>query len=407
MIAQETVFPSGGVSPNGVGFVPRPPPTRLSPGSGVIQLRGPSYAVASTSAAPTTSSSSNVGSTGGQGRARFASLSAAYPLKLLCPSPLPSQPAGLAVMYTLAYGGGLVAGDIISLRGEVGQGCGLVMLTQGSTKVYKRRPGIRPMSHSQRQKKPQPALAQSTGSDDWHKPETSGSALTRQRMHITLASNALLLVLPDSISPFARSQYSQVQRFILPEDGTASALILDWVNSGRGQQDPRAGTAAQGQASQGIQGRGEEIWSMESYGSTNEVFVGDRLIMRERMVLDNFLSTPNHARPNATAPATDSLTRVAKHLAPYNIYATILFLGPAFSPLLKHLQSWSDKTRQFQLKDTPGLVWSFSEVDPVTGGGVVRVAAEEVESARLWIRAMLDAGQVSQLVGEGLWPRII
>ncbi|EAL21290.1 hypothetical protein CNBD3440 [Cryptococcus deneoformans B-3501A] len=295
----------------------------------------------------------------------FSTRLAAYPLKLLSPIPLPSQPSNFAVLYTLAYGGGLVAGDLVSLSVVLDPGCGLVMLTQGTTKVYKRRPGLRPLSHLHTS------------------PPSSDPNLTRQRMHIRLSSSSFLLLLPESVSPFRASIYSQTQRFVLPADRTASVLILDWVNSGRGQRPQEVD---------------EEIWSMDSYGSTNEIWVGDERIMRERMVLDN-----SHFALNAGG----SLSPIANQLSPYNVYATILILGPHFTTLFSYLAYLSDHSRQFQLKEPPGLAWSFSEIDGKLQAGVVRIAACEVEDARKWLREVMTAGGVAALVGEGMWPRCI
>ncbi|WVN85024.1 uncharacterized protein L203_100165 [Cryptococcus depauperatus CBS 7841] len=323
---------------------------RLSPGEGLISLQ------------PSTSQS------------WFTTLQAAYPLKFLSPTPLPSQPANVSVLYTLAYGGGLVAGDTVGVRGEIGESCGLIMLTQGSTKVYKRRPNLcRPLSHS------------SINIGDAENSSYFNPNLTRQRMHLRLAPHAFLLVLPDSISPFASSVYSQAQRFILPEDGTASILILDWVNSGRGQRH---------------KDMKEEIWSMDRYASNNEVYVGKRLVMRERIVLDN----KNTLKDDH---GEGGLSKIASQLSPYNVYATALFLGSRFAAFSSHLAQLSHQTRQYQLKEPPRLVWSFSEVDQSTGAGVVRVAATEVEEARRWLRGAMTAGGVAALVGEGLWSRCI
>ena len=72
-------------------------------------------------------------------RASFVDLSAQYPLKLLAPrvdADGELQRIGLA--YLLSYGGGLVATDMIDLRCSVGEGCALVLLTQGNTKVLSR-----------------------------------------------------------------------------------------------------------------------------------------------------------------------------------------------------------------------------------------------------------------------------
>ncbi|WWD04870.1 hypothetical protein V865_002941 [Kwoniella europaea PYCC6329] len=74
---------------------------KISSGSGSFAISLPS----------TSSSTQNVTSST---KPRFSTLSAAYPLKLLTPSALPSQPSSLGILYTLAYGGGLVSGDLIS-----------------------------------------------------------------------------------------------------------------------------------------------------------------------------------------------------------------------------------------------------------------------------------------------------
>lgn len=302
-------------------------------------------------------------------RARFSTLRASYPLKLLAPDALPSQPANIALCYTLAYGGGLVAGDVVSLRVEVDDGCGLVMLTQGSTKVFKHRSGIRPQSHRIIRD-----IDRTTG--------VSGELLTRQRLHVTLGSEALLLLLPDSVSPFRDSRYSQTQRFVLPASRTASVIVLDWVNSGRGQRGPGRTFAAEG---------GEEVWAMGLYGSTNEVFVGDTLIMRERMVLD-------------TDGGADC-SRIGHRLAPYHVYATVLILGPHTTALQAHLQQLSQETSQMQVTRPAAVLWAYSQTD--VQGGILRLAGKEVEEIMGWLRAALDKGGIRETVGDGLWPRLI
>ncbi|CAD6568515.1 MAG: hypothetical protein TREMPRED_004601 [Tremellales sp. Tagirdzhanova-0007] len=293
-------------------------------------------------------------------RATFSTLFSSYPLKILTPSPLPSQPLNVASCYTLAYGGGLVAGDLVSLRVEVDESCGLVMLTQGSTKVFKHRLGIRPRSHS-----------------------TSGDSnpVTRQRIHVTLAPKSFILSLPDSVSPFRGSRYFQAQRFVLPSDGNASVLLLDWVNSGRGQQRLAANGSNHDEEE-------EEIWAMESYNSLNEIYLSDRQIMRDRLLLDATISP------------------VAPRMRPFNVYATILIFGPTFASLLKHLKELGDRTSQFQAHRPPEMVWAFSPVE-AEQGGVVRVAGVEVEDVRKWIRKTLQSGGIENLVGQGLWPRLI
>jgi UreD urease accessory protein len=70
------------------------------------------------------------------GKAVFTERSATYPLKLLSPR-VPAD--GVAVVYVLGYGGGLVGGDEVVLSVEILDGAKLVMLTQVCTKLICRR----------------------------------------------------------------------------------------------------------------------------------------------------------------------------------------------------------------------------------------------------------------------------
>ncbi len=57
----------------------------------------------------------------------LSELSSSYPLKLLSPE---STEQNVCVVYTLTYGGGLVAGDRVRLLADVQGGSVLVVLTQ-------------------------------------------------------------------------------------------------------------------------------------------------------------------------------------------------------------------------------------------------------------------------------------
>lgn len=351
-------------------------------------------------------------------RARPSTLLGSYPLKLLAPNPLPSQPAHVALVYTLAYGGGLVAGDCVQLRVIIDPGCTLVLLTQGSTKIYKQRAGLRPKSHGM-----SPALAKAIS-------EGQESPTVRQRMHITVGKAGCLLLLPDSLSPFRGSRYAQAQRVVLEEG--AGVVLLDWVNSGRGERstkppprpwEERHGRKMKGQSdingTMGGRGRGAdgedsvsvpnglqelakanptadrdtEVWAMGYYSSTNEVLIHDKVVARERMVLDNGDLDSKDWSPTAL------------RLAPYHVYATVMIYGPPFQALREHFARMVDGTSQFQLPLPPKLLWSYSATSE--DGGVVRVAAVEVEDVRDWLRAALETGGLADHVGSGLWPRCI
>lgn len=67
-----------------------------------------------------------------------------YPLKLIAPAALAvhgsdknAAPTLVHTVYLLTYGGGLVAGDTINLHVDCAPTTRLILLTQGSTKIFK------------------------------------------------------------------------------------------------------------------------------------------------------------------------------------------------------------------------------------------------------------------------------
>jgi urease accessory protein len=152
---------------------------------------------------------------------RFAS----SPLKLLTPR----GAGGCAHVVTSTYGGGLLAGDEISLRVEAGARTRCVMGTQASTKMYR-----------------------------------SGDGRTsRQSLDATVGRGAVLVVAPDPVTCFAGARYEQRQRFRLA--GDASLLLIDWLTSGR---------AARG-----------ERWAFEVYRSETRIDIGPVCVARDALRL--------------------------------------------------------------------------------------------------------------------------
>lgn len=82
-------------------------PSKLPPGSGLIRVL----------ASPNSP------------RPSFTDLAFSYPLKLIVPSRHLQD--GIACVYLISYGGGLVGGDRVRLEIDVGRDTGLVVLTQG------------------------------------------------------------------------------------------------------------------------------------------------------------------------------------------------------------------------------------------------------------------------------------
>ena len=132
---------------------------------------------------------------------RLKTCSYQYPLKLVAPDPLlvpshlssPSSAASAEVkkeednvlvhtVYLLSYGGGLVAGDSVHLSISLDPTTRLVLLTQGSTKIF-----ISP----------------------------SGDVVTRQVLTSQLGQGSALCYLPDPVQPFAHSAFEQTQIYHL------------------------------------------------------------------------------------------------------------------------------------------------------------------------------------------------
>ncbi|KAJ6509412.1 UreD urease accessory protein-domain-containing protein [Mycena vitilis] len=254
----------------------------------------------------------------------FSELSSAYPLKLLSP-----RTSGVGLVYLITYGGGLVSGDSVSLSVDVGARANLALLSQGSTKVFKFRPGQRAAS-------------------------TDALEVTTQRMDCAVASGGGLFVLPDPVTCFRSASYKQIQTFHLAAD--ASLVVLDWVTSGR-------------------RSRGEE-WVFSRYYSVNEVVVDGKRVARDVMLLENDETGPLPVRT------------LASKLGPYGCYATLLLYGPQVQGVVSALAEEYGRISVFKAGGPAGLLWSLSTFG--NGGAVVRVAGQETEEVRRWIGGAVE-----------------
>ncbi|KAJ2090396.1 hypothetical protein GGI09_006145, partial [Coemansia sp. S100] len=167
------------------------------------------------------------------------SVSSAYPLKIIAPHAGPElADFHPAVSYLMSYGGGIVHADRIHVNVRVGSKCALVLLTQGSTKVF--RPQLR-----------------------------AASEQTYQTIIIDVEPDALLFLLPDPVTCFKDAMYNQRQSVTL-HGPTASVVLLDWMTSGR-------------------MSRGER-WAFAKYFSVNVIkTTSEKIIVRDALLLqDNF-----------------------------------------------------------------------------------------------------------------------
>lgn len=292
-------------------------------------------------------------------------LSYQYPLKLIAPDPLPLPEHGSAdaprlvhTVFLLTYGGGIVAGDTIDLSVSLAANTRLVLLTQGSTKVFKT---------------PDPAL------------------VSRQHMVVSLAPGAALVYLPDPVQPFAQTAFSQSQIYNIG-NAQSSLCACDWVTGGRSA-------------------RGEN-WDIHEYRSRNEVWSSDeagkrRLLLRDNLILDGHGRTDMH---------------LSERMDGYSVFGTLIIHGPVFSTLAQFFldefealpriggRDWGDevptelapkeqrrKERQSREK-ADGLVWSAANV---RGFVLVKFASKEVEASRHFLRDMIrEEGSVTASFGE-------
>ena len=302
---------------------------------------------------------------------KLKTVSYQYPLKVVAPAPVYTEADDSRLVHTvylLTYGGGLVAGDCIDLSVTIEATTRLVLLTQGSTKLFK---------------------------------APSRGVVSKQRMNVQLEPHSALCYLPDPVQPFQRSCFEQRQIYniTLPNHdaastGTGSLCALDWVCNGR----PANG----------------ENWSFHHYASRNEVHLqtpggGRKLLLRDNILLDD----------------CGSEATLAARMAGQATFGTLILYGPLFATLghffvdeFKQLpriggRKWDSgsesgdeavdsltiwRTARQRRDATDGLLWSAASV---RGCVVVKFGARAVEDGKRWLRSMLSReGSVVRECGE-------
>ena len=168
---------------------------------------------------------------------------------------------------------------------------------------------------------------------------------------------------------FRSAAYKQIQVFRL--HASASLVLLDWVTSGR-------------------KSIGEE-WAFSRYYSRNEVWLEDRRLAKDVMLLEEQQPVPS------LPPRT-----LADSLAPYSCYATLIMCGPLIQDTLTSLSADFGRLTVFKQASPQDLLWSIS----IVGGGagcVVRVAGTETELVKNWLGEKLVA--LESAMGPDLYRR--
>lgn len=314
----------------------------------------------------------------------------------------------VSALYVVGYGGGLVSGDSVDLDIDVGSQCCLLLLTQGSTKVFKTRTS-RPTqgvstatfsstlaSHTQR--------AQSL--DDGQ------LSMTRQNFRFLVRKHSTLVLLPDAVTCFARARYDQVQRFDL-RDHTSSCVVLDWITPGRtavgsgsSASNPKLDHLDSHSSHTGTMlkdystpARDAELWQFSHYRSRNDVRVSKHVVARDTILLSQ---TEEH---EFVDPITGlRFTELARRNHPYGCYATLILAGPDAAEIIHSLETEFHRVQQ---RPTTWLahdaLWSLSRLEHNVV--IVRIAANDAQSVRRWLHSRLTPLQ--NLIGSDLYRQAL
>ena len=291
-----------------------------------------------------------------------------YPLKLVAPNfhTAPNDGHPVNIVFLLTYGGGIVGGDKISLSVSIAASTRLILVTQGSTKIFK---------------------------------SPTRDVVSGQSLDIRIASDAALCYLPDPTQPFGESVYEQKQTFHVAPDGTSSVCVLDWVTEGR-------------------KARGES-WSLWRWQGRNEVRqpitssqagkTSEKLLLRDSVILTD----DGLGHVNGLKDKTDGM----------GIFGTLILSGNVFRGLGEYFlhefsqiprigaKNWTiGEDTEIQIPDqlkrdhrqqqerADELLWTAANV---RGLVLVKFGARDVEGARKWLSGMIrDEGSVEKYFGD-------
>lgn len=227
-------------------------------------------------------------------------------------------------------------------------------LQQGSTKVFKTRPGGRAAGRSN------PTSCSS-----------SGHTVTAQTMDVFIAPDSALFLLPDPVTCFRSASYNQTQTLRLSGEN-ASVVLLDWVTSGR-------------------KSLGED-WVFSRYYSVNEVWVDGKRIAKDVLLLEDSIQD--------TGPLPQR--RLGDRLAPYSCYATLILYGPLVQNVIRDINAAYETISVFKMNTPSDLIWSVSAISEEKGS-IVRVAGKDTELVKLWLGNALK--KLEDVVGIDIYRR--
>lgn len=244
----------------------------------------------------------------------------ASPLRLLMPR---SGPGDAAWVITSTFGGGLVAGDEINLSVDVAAGASCFLGAQSATKIYR----------------------------------STGQAVTRQALRLTLGDQAACVVFPHPLTPYAQARFEQrTQLTIAP---SATLVWLDWLTSGR-------------------RARGER-WAFDRYRSDVSLHIDRRLALRDSLLLDQ-----------ADGPIDDE-----QRMGRFDCFGSMVLAGERIAAACDELIGQAGRD------EADGILDAAS---PIPGGAIVKFAAKNTQQCVQWIRR--KTAFVGNLLGVEPWSRV-
>ena len=258
-----------------------------------------------------------------------------------------------------------MGGDKIRLNVLLEEGTRLVLVTQGSTKIFK---------------------------------SPTRSTISAQTLRVTVAKDASLCYLPDPTQPFSESVYEQKQTFFVDPNGTSSLCVLDWVSEGR-------------------RARGESwtLWAWKGRNEVRELPQGQtersRLLLRDAVTLNNDCGKDDLL----SAGIVDKTNGMG-------VFGTLILYGPTFRALAAFFQdefknqprigakNWSDdkspkstsqaastKERRLEQEQADGVLWTAAST---RGFVVVKFGARDIGGARQWLGDMIrNEGTIEREMG--------
>jgi urease accessory protein UreH/urease accessory protein UreF len=238
--------------------------------------------------------------------------------------------AGAAVCALSNYGGGMLQGDSTELSVKVQANARLGVITQGVSRIYKRK-----------------TSSSSSSSSDGN---SSSNNDCRATLEAELDENAFLVLAPDPCSLFARSSF--VQRQTVRLHPTSSLALIDWFSSGRY--------------------RNGEAWDFDRLTSITRLCMHDEIFLQDATMMDLRIrssSNTNNTKNINKQYGGDPLVGISDCHA----FASLLLYGEEVELVKERCLELQDQlaVQTTRIRRRPPLFSSFEDdgTNNIAGGG--------------------------------------